>query len=357
MVTDTRARPRQKQAGLSPEQLSEVLGLLKGADSVELKLSVPDADRRSTVAALAMDPLDAQIRQVVFFDTPDLLLNQHGVVVRGRRVQGREGDCVIKLRPVVPDELPAPLRKDPAVRRRGRRDAWRVRLLGDAEGAPQGRRRSSRCSPAGARSASSSRRRSGRSSRLTHLKASRWTRCTRLGPINVLKLKFTPPDFGRRVVAELWLYPDGFRLLELSTKCPPPRCVRRRRRGQGLPRRPRRRPARRAADQDEDGVPVLRQGARHGGHRDRLRRWSCTATRSASTRTSAPGGRPRPALRRRDQSNRGRSGAARRVPPLRRGADPRLRDDPHRTGRARRADRPRRRSRRCLDHDLQVVGA
>src|SRR4051794_39452043 len=66
VVTDTKARPRQKQAGLSPEQLSEVLGLLKGADSVELKLSVPDADRRSTVAALAMDPLDAQIRQVVF---------------------------------------------------------------------------------------------------------------------------------------------------------------------------------------------------------------------------------------------------------------------------------------------------
>jgi hypothetical protein len=42
-----------------------------------------------------------------------------------------------------------------------------------------------------------------------------------LGPINVLKLKLTPVSFPRRVVAELWLYPDGTRLLELSIKCPP----------------------------------------------------------------------------------------------------------------------------------------
>ena len=44
-----------------------------------------------------------------------------------------------------------------------------------------------------------------------------------LGPINVLKLKFTPGEFGRRMVAELWLYPDGTRILELSTKCAPER--------------------------------------------------------------------------------------------------------------------------------------
>jgi hypothetical protein len=43
-----------------------------------------------------------------------------------------------------------------------------------------------------------------------------------LGPILVLKLKFTPKDLRRRLVAELWLYPDGSRILELSTKCAPP---------------------------------------------------------------------------------------------------------------------------------------
>jgi hypothetical protein len=42
-----------------------------------------------------------------------------------------------------------------------------------------------------------------------------------LGPIPILKLKFTPKDFGRPMVAELWFYPDGSQILELSTKCLP----------------------------------------------------------------------------------------------------------------------------------------
>ena len=35
---------------LSDEQVAELLGLIKGADSVELKLTVPDGDHRSAVA-------------------------------------------------------------------------------------------------------------------------------------------------------------------------------------------------------------------------------------------------------------------------------------------------------------------
>jgi hypothetical protein len=37
----------------------------------------------------------------------------------------------------------------------------------------------------------------------------------------VLKLKFAPEGYGRRFVAELWIYPDNSMLLELSTKCAP----------------------------------------------------------------------------------------------------------------------------------------
>jgi hypothetical protein len=42
-----------------------------------------------------------------------------------------------------------------------------------------------------------------------------------LGPINVLKLKFAPEGFARRIAVELWSYPSGSRILELSTKCQP----------------------------------------------------------------------------------------------------------------------------------------
>jgi hypothetical protein len=94
---------------LTGAQLEEMLSLASHADSVELKLTVPDSERRSIVTGLGMDPLDAQIRQVFVFDTPDLRLNKSGVVVRARRVQGRGDVTVVKLRPIVPGELPQPL--------------------------------------------------------------------------------------------------------------------------------------------------------------------------------------------------------------------------------------------------------
>jgi hypothetical protein len=37
----------------------------------------------------------------------------------------------------------------------------------------------------------------------------------------VLRLRFSPAGYGRRLVAELWFYPDGSRILELFPKCAP----------------------------------------------------------------------------------------------------------------------------------------
>ena len=42
-----------------------------------------------------------------------------------------------------------------------------------------------------------------------------------LGPIFVLKAKSVPADLGVKVVAELWLYPDGSLIMELSAKSDP----------------------------------------------------------------------------------------------------------------------------------------
>jgi hypothetical protein len=42
-----------------------------------------------------------------------------------------------------------------------------------------------------------------------------------LGPIFVLKLRWVPEDLARKLVAELWFYPDNSAILELSTKCAP----------------------------------------------------------------------------------------------------------------------------------------
>src|SRR3954468_9873107 len=97
-------------------ELPQLLELIKEADSVELKLTVPESHHASTLAELGLDPLEAQIRQVYFFDTPELALFKQGVVVRARRIQGKGGDSVVKLRPVVPAELPKDLRKSAGFR-------------------------------------------------------------------------------------------------------------------------------------------------------------------------------------------------------------------------------------------------
>ncbi len=77
------------------------------------------------------------------------------------------------------------------------------------------------CSAVADRSAGSSTRSNGPCSIRTRRAIYSSTTSPSSGPVNVLKLKFTPRDFDRRVVVELWAYPDGSRILELSTKCPP----------------------------------------------------------------------------------------------------------------------------------------
>ena len=97
------AKAQEAAPRLTDEQLAELLALAQGADSIELKLTVPEAAQRAAIRALDIDPLQAQIRQVFFFDTPELTLYKQGLVVRARRSQGRADDSVVKLRPIVPD--------------------------------------------------------------------------------------------------------------------------------------------------------------------------------------------------------------------------------------------------------------
>lgn len=81
--------PTAAAPALSDDQLVDMLSLIKGADSVELKLTIPESSQRSTIEALGIDPIGAQVRLVHFYDTPDLTLEKAGVVVRARRVAQR----------------------------------------------------------------------------------------------------------------------------------------------------------------------------------------------------------------------------------------------------------------------------
>ena len=205
---------------ITGDKLVELMGLIRGADSVELKLTVPEGAQRSAIQALRMDPLEAQIRQVFFFDTPDLALQSAGVVVRARRVQRKGDDSTIKLRPVVPHELPDDLRADAAFNVEVDAMPGGFVCSGTLKGTPRAGSILGHVHE-------------GAPVRKMFSKAQRAFFAEHapegvalddlqvLGPIFVLKLKWEPEGFDRRLVAEVWLYPDGSRILELSTKCAP----------------------------------------------------------------------------------------------------------------------------------------
>lgn len=205
---------------LSDEELQKLVKLIKDVDSVELKLTIPEPAQFPTAHALGLDPLQAQIRQVFFFDTPDLALDKHGVVVRARRSQKKGDDTVVKLRPVVPSELPRGVRRSPSFGVELDASPTGFVCSGSLKGAPAagvvreavlGQRPLKKVFSKEQQALFSEHAPEGTA--LNDLSV--------LGPIFVLKLKSSPEEFGRRLVTEVWLYPDGSRILELSTKCEP----------------------------------------------------------------------------------------------------------------------------------------
>jgi hypothetical protein len=208
-------------APISAEQLAALLAAMKGSDSVELKLTVPTQEQRATIATLPIDPVEAQPRQVFFFDTPDLALDKAGVVVRARRIQGGGGDTVVKLRPVVPTDLPAKLRKSPSFK-------VEVDVLPGGIGVCSGSLKAVttgakiRSAIDGPRPLSKLFSKEQRAFFTEHAPAGvELDSLVPLGPTFVLKLVYKAGELGRRITAELWLYPDGSRILEVSTKCLP----------------------------------------------------------------------------------------------------------------------------------------
>ena len=205
---------------LSDKELQQLVAQIKDVDSVELKLTVPEPAQLSTARALGMDPLQAEMRQVFFFDTPDLALDQQGLVVRARRSQKKGDDSVVKLRPVVPSELPRAVRRSPSFGVELDASPQGYVCSGSMKGTPAvGDVRKAATGGLAYRKLFSKEQQALFAANAPEGIA--LNDLTILGPLLVLKLKYSPADFGRKMVAEMWLYPDGSRILELSTKCEP----------------------------------------------------------------------------------------------------------------------------------------
>ena len=232
------------QRAYTDETLPQLLSLIEGADSVELKVTVAEHAHAAAVRR-------ARARSARGADPPGVLLRhpRPRAEQAGRRRAGaprpeaprRLGDQAAAGRPRRAAQAPAP------VARRSRSRSTRCPAASSArrdEGDARRRRRPrGRCAGSG-RSASSSRRSSGGSTRSMRPTGVALDDLAVLGPVFVLKLKCMAEGFDRRLVAEMWLYPDGSRILELSTKCAPRRGVPGRGRDARLPAVARARPRR-----------------------------------------------------------------------------------------------------------------
>jgi hypothetical protein len=200
-------------------ELLELLDRMAEVPSIELKMNVP-ADQRMALSGLQLDAMEGRLREVFFFDTPELTLYRHGVVVRARRTQGADDDTVVKLRPAVPDGL------SPAVRAsrnlKVEMDVTRGSYVLSAS--LKGRRR-----PGAVREALTG----GRPLERLFTKEQRgffaehapadagWADLVPLGPVLVVLLKFVPKGLPSRSTIEQWHYPGQVPLVELSTKATP----------------------------------------------------------------------------------------------------------------------------------------
>lgn len=201
----------------SPQLLRELVGT---ADSVELKFCLADNQIRQASTALGIDLRSARPRRIFYLDTPDLTLSRAGLIVRVRRIHRVKDDVVIKLRPAAPHQLGDELRG-----RKGFKvdvDVMPDRFVcsaslksrpaaGAIAQAVGGHLPWSRLFTAEQRRFFSTHAPEGLT--LDDLSV--------LGPVLALKERHNPPGLPYPLTAELWTYPTGNRLLEISTRVPP----------------------------------------------------------------------------------------------------------------------------------------
>ena len=212
--------PAREPRALTSEEVATVLELGKGSHSIELKLFVPAKGHSATIKGLKLDPVEAQPRQAFFFDTPSLDLYKAGIVVRARRIQGGRADTVIKLRPVDPAGIDARLQRSASLKIEVDVMMGGFVCSASLKGACTGQEVLD--TAAGDASLSSLFSKEQRDFFDAHAPAGiTLDSLAILGPTFLLRSKYQPKSFNRPITVEMWLYPDGSRILEISTKSLP----------------------------------------------------------------------------------------------------------------------------------------
>lgn len=190
-----------------------------GVDAIEIKMTVQDAQVDEALNRYGLNIDNDEERYIYFFDTPDLVLFEAGMLARARRIVGEPHDSTVKFRPVLPATIPERWRAVDGFKLEA--DASETGVMKSASlttGVPKGlikqvvagnkpieklftREQEEFLSSIGGRPID-------------------YRRLRVFGPLQAHRWKFEDPACPWEMTAELWKRADGARLMELSIRAP-----------------------------------------------------------------------------------------------------------------------------------------
>jgi hypothetical protein len=188
--------------------------------AIEIKITARAKDEDAVRAALDSAGIEAEKREVYFFDTPELALFDAGIVLRARLVHDGADDSTVKLRPVVPERLSEYWKELDGFE--VELDAVGEQAICSAKLSVDQKRGEIEEAVGGERAV----RRLFSEEQEKLLKEHgpggvTWDELAVLGPVDVRKWEVEPKGFDYEVTIEEWVLPDDSDLVELSVKAEP----------------------------------------------------------------------------------------------------------------------------------------
>jgi hypothetical protein len=197
----------------------QVAHAMAGVDAIEIKATVPEHQIDAALLRYNLTVDNDEERYIYFFDTPDLALYQAGMIARARRIVGDRHDSTVKLRPVVPSEVPASWREYEGFKLEA--DASETGVTKSASLTMPVDKGLIKKVAAGEKEIAALFSKEQEDFLATlgdrHID---YDTLAVLGPLTAHRWKLEDPACPWRITAELWKREDGDRLMEMSIKVP-----------------------------------------------------------------------------------------------------------------------------------------
>jgi hypothetical protein len=188
--------------------------------AIEVKITARAQDEDRVRAALDSAGVEAERRDIYFFDTPGLDLFESGLVLRARRIEGGADDSTVKLRPVDPATVAEHWKDTPGFEVEldavGDTAICSAKLTVDQHGGE--------IEEVAAGTRAIRKLFSKEQERLIEEHRPQdvgWEHLSVFGPVTVRKWEVDVPDFDYEITVEEWVLPDDSDLVELSVTAAP----------------------------------------------------------------------------------------------------------------------------------------